>query len=65
MPSMKYPRRFGNYVDIYNIAQAVEDGATVRIYYEAATSLKLSLIFAAKEHILGREDGRKRYINES
>jgi type I restriction enzyme R subunit len=25
---------FGNYVDIYDIAQAVEDGATVRIYYE-------------------------------
>ena len=26
---------FGNYVDIYDIAQAVEDGATVRIYYES------------------------------
>lgn len=25
---------FGNYIDIYDIAQAVEDGATVRIYYE-------------------------------
>ncbi|MEI7810965.1 MAG: type I restriction endonuclease subunit R [Ignavibacteria bacterium] len=28
------PAVFGNYVDIYDIAQAVEDGATVRIYYE-------------------------------
>ncbi|MCD7968788.1 MAG: type I restriction endonuclease subunit R [Alistipes sp.] len=27
------PAVFGNYVDIYDIAQAVEDGATVRIYY--------------------------------
>ena len=26
---------FGNYVDIYDINQAVEDGATVRIYYES------------------------------
>ena len=26
---------FGNYIDIYDIEQAVEDGATVRIYYES------------------------------
>lgn len=25
---------FGNYIDVYDIQQAVEDGATVRIYYE-------------------------------
>ncbi len=29
------PAVFGNYVDIYDITQAVEDGATVRIYYES------------------------------
>ncbi len=29
------PQVFGQYVDIYDIAQAVEDGATVRIYYES------------------------------
>lgn len=29
------PAVFGNYVDIYDIAQAVDDGATVRIYYES------------------------------
>lgn len=29
------PEVFGNYVDIYDIAQAVEDGATVHIYYES------------------------------
>ena len=29
------PVVFGGYVDIYDIAQAVEDGATVRIYYES------------------------------
>ncbi len=29
------PAVFGNYVDVYDIEQAVEDGATVRIYYES------------------------------
>jgi type I restriction enzyme R subunit len=29
------PAVFGNYIDIYDIQQAVEDGATVRIYYES------------------------------
>ncbi|HHL71679.1 MAG TPA: DUF3387 domain-containing protein, partial [Bacteroidetes bacterium] len=29
------PAVFGNYIDIYDIAMAVEDGATVRIFYES------------------------------
>ncbi|BBL65180.1 Type I restriction-modification system, restriction subunit R [Methanosarcina mazei TMA] len=29
------PVVFGNYVDIYDISQSVEDGATVKIYYES------------------------------
>jgi len=29
------PAVFGNYIDVYDIAQAVEDGSTVRIYYES------------------------------
>jgi len=29
------PAVFGNYVDVYDISQAVEDGSTVRIYYES------------------------------
>ncbi|MGB4850217.1 MAG: type I restriction endonuclease subunit R, partial [Saprospiraceae bacterium] len=29
------PQVFGQYVDIYDIAQAVNDGSTVRIYYES------------------------------
>jgi len=36
------PAVFGQYVDIYDIAQAVEDGATVRIYYESRLA-KISL----------------------
>jgi len=33
-------------------------------YFEADTSAKLSLILAAEEHVLGLEDGRRRYIDE-
>lgn len=29
------PAVFGHYVDVYDISQAVEDGATVRIFYES------------------------------
>src|SRR3989339_270741 len=29
------PAVFGNYVDVYDIAQAVEDGSTARVYYES------------------------------
>ncbi|MCF8219422.1 MAG: type I restriction endonuclease subunit R [Bacteroidales bacterium] len=29
------PAVFGNYIDVYDIAMAVDDGATVRIYYES------------------------------
>jgi type I restriction enzyme, R subunit len=38
------PAVFGNYIDIYDISQAVEDGATVRIYYESRLArIKLSV----------------------
>jgi len=33
-------------------------------YFETDTSQKLSMILSAEEHILGLEDGKKRYINE-
>ena len=33
-------------------------------YFEADTRVKLSLILEAEEHILGLEDGKKRYIDE-
>ncbi|MBL1981212.1 type I restriction endonuclease subunit R, partial [Klebsiella pneumoniae] len=29
------PAVFGHYIDIYDISRAVEDGATVPIYYES------------------------------
>lgn len=39
-------------------------GFEYEIYFEANTSKKLSVILAAEEHILGLEEGKKRYINE-
>jgi type I restriction enzyme R subunit len=36
------PAVFGNYIDVYDIEQAVADGATVRIYYESRLA-KLNL----------------------
>jgi type I restriction enzyme, R subunit len=44
------PAVFGNYVDIYDIAQAVEDGATVPIYYESRL-VKVNLSEEGKELI--------------
>ncbi|MPL55079.1 hypothetical protein SDC9_00546 [bioreactor metagenome] len=42
------PAVFGNYVDIYDIAQSVEDGATVRIFYESRLA-KVKLTEEGKE----------------
>ncbi len=39
-------------------------GFPYEVYFEADTSHKLSLILGAEDHILGLEDGKKRYINE-
>ena len=36
------PAVFGNYIDVYDMTQAVEDGATVKIYYESRI-IKLDL----------------------
>ncbi|MDM8517671.1 type I restriction endonuclease subunit R, partial [Desulfobacterales bacterium HSG16] len=44
------PAVFGNYIDVYDIAQAVEDGATVRIYYESRLA-KISLTEEGKKMV--------------
>ena len=49
------PAVFGNYVDVYDIIQAVEDGATVRIYYESRLA-KVSLSAKGKELISQLDD---------
>lgn len=44
------PAVFGNYVDVYDILQAVDDGATVKIYYESRLA-KVSLSEKGKKLI--------------
>ncbi len=44
------PAVFGNYIDVYDIQQAVEDGATVRIYYESRLA-KIHLKAEEKEKL--------------
>ena len=44
------PAVFGDYIDIYDMTQAVEDGATVKIYYESRV-VKLNLPEEEKEKL--------------
>lgn len=49
------PAVFGNYVDVYDIAQAVQDGTTVRIYYESRLA-KITLSDEGKKLIKELDD---------
>ncbi len=49
------PAVFGNYVDVYDIAQAVHDGATVRIYYESRLA-KITLSNEGKKLVKDLDD---------
>ncbi len=53
------PAVFGNYVDIYDIAQAVDDGATVRIFYESRLA-KVALSEEGKQLIDDLDDELER-----
>lgn len=59
------PAVFGNYIDIYDIAQAVDDGATVPIYYESRLA-KIELSDEGKELVRELdEDLDKEDLSES
>ena len=49
------PAVFGNYIDVYDIAQAVDDGATVRIYYESRLA-KVNLSDEGKQLVEDLDD---------
>lgn len=49
------PAVFGDYIDIYDISQAVEDGATVKIYYESRLA-KIKLSDEGKELVKELDD---------
>jgi len=46
------------------VVSAMYHGFPYEEYFDADTAKKLSLILAAEEHILGLDDGRKRYSSE-
>ncbi len=46
------------------VVSAIYQGFAYEDYFAAETSQKLSLILVAEEHILGLDDGKRRYINE-
>jgi len=46
------------------VVAAMYHGFNYEDYFTADTSQKLSLILAAEEHILGLENGKKRYVDE-
>ena len=46
------------------VVSAMYHGFAYENYFSAETSQKLAIILAAEEHVLGLEDGKKRYINE-
>ncbi|MBI4588284.1 MAG: hypothetical protein HY725_05560, partial [Candidatus Rokubacteria bacterium] len=48
------PAVFGDYIDVYDIHQAIQDGATVPIYYEARLA-KLDLKEEEKPRITARQ----------
>ncbi|MBK7055153.1 MAG: type I restriction endonuclease subunit R [Leptospiraceae bacterium] len=49
------PAVFGNYVDIYDIAQSIHDGATVKIFYESRLA-KISLTEEGKRLVQELEE---------
>ncbi len=46
------------------IVEQMFDGFDYSVYFQADTAKKLSLILAAEDHILGLENGKKRFIEE-
>lgn len=58
------PAVFGNYVDIYDISQAVIDGATVRIYYESRLA-KIALSSEGKKLIQELDDDLQDELTEA
>jgi type I restriction enzyme R subunit len=63
-PTLLQEQAVGLMLEKLEVISALYHGFAYEHYFEADTAQKLSLILAAEEHILGMDDGRKRYINE-
>jgi type I restriction enzyme R subunit len=63
-PALAQEQAVGIMLEKLEVVSNLFHGFNYEDYFEANTSKKLSLILGAEEHILGLEDGKKRYINE-
>ncbi len=63
-PAIAQEQAVGLMLEKLEVVAAMYHGFAYENYFSADTSKKLSLILAAEEHILGLDDGKKRYINE-
>lgn len=62
-PTLLQEQAVGLMLEKLEVISALYHGFAYEHYFNADTAQKLSLILAAEEHILGLDDGRKRYIN--
>ncbi len=63
-PTIAQTQAVGLMLEKLEVVSQMFNGFPYEDYFQAATNEKLNLILAAEEHILGLEDGKKRYINE-
>ncbi|SFB76547.1 type I restriction enzyme, R subunit [Flexibacter flexilis DSM 6793] len=63
-PTNLQEQAVGLMLEKLEVVSQMYHGFPYETFFEADTSQKLSLILAAEEHILGLDDGKKRYINE-
>ncbi|WP_331774138.1 type I restriction endonuclease subunit R [Sulfurospirillum sp. 1612] len=63
-PALAQERAVALMLEKLEVVSAMYHGFAYENYFEADTRGKLALILEAEEHILGLEDGKKRYINE-
>ncbi len=63
-PALAQERAVALMLEKLEVVSAMYHGFAYEEYFDADTAKKLSLILAAEDHILGLENGKKRYINE-
>jgi len=63
-PASAQSEAVGLMLEKLEIVEQLFHGFDFRAYFAADTARKLSLILAAEEHILGLEEGKKRFIEK-
>lgn len=63
-PAITQEKAVGLMLEKLEIISQMFHGFAYEMYFDADTGTKLSMILGAEEHILGIENGKRRYINE-